>query len=55
MSGELFKAIVGLVIVTPVSIVADVITLGGSLTDTHEPYTVIALRDVVANVQRSVK
>lgn len=55
MFGELLKAVVGVVVVTPVSVVADVVTMGGALTDKREPYTATALRDVVKNVQNSVK
>jgi hypothetical protein len=31
------------VVVTPVAVVADVVTLGGALTDRHEPYTASTL------------
>lgn len=55
MFGNLFKAVVGAVIETPVAIVADVITLGGSLTDTKQPYTATAVEKVVKNVQDSTK
>lgn len=55
MFGELLKAVVGTVIVTPVSIVADVITMGGAMTDKEEPYTVTALKDVMENIEKSVK
>lgn len=55
MFGELLKAVVGVVIVTPVSIAADVVTMGGAMTDKDEPYTATALREVVKNVQQSVK
>ncbi len=55
MLGSLVKAAVGVVVVTPVALVADVVTLGGSMTDTKEPYTASALRDVVKNVLESVK
>ena len=47
---SLTKAAVGVVVATPVAVVADVITLGGSLTDKPEPYTATTLRDVVKNV-----
>ena len=47
---SLTKAVVGLVVETPIAIVADVVTLGGSMTDKNEPYTVTALGKVVDNV-----
>ena len=50
MLGSLTKAAVGAVVVTPVAVVADAITLGGSLTDKDEPYTATAVRGVVKNV-----
>ena len=55
MFGNLLKAVVGLVVVTPVSLVADVIMIGGAMTDKDEPYTATALRNVVKSVQDSVK
>lgn len=53
--GSLMKATVGVVIATPVAVVADVVTLGGALNDKREPYTATALRDVVANVKNATK
>lgn len=38
------------VVTVPVSIVADVVTLGGALTDKHQPYTADACRDLMRNV-----
>lgn len=55
MFGELLKAVVGAVVVTPVSLIADVVTMGGALTEKDEPYTATALREVVKNAQDSVK
>lgn len=55
MFGNLFKAVIGTVIETPIAIVADVITLGGSLTDKEKPYTATAVEKVVKNVQDSTK
>lgn len=55
MLGNLFKAFVGVVIETPVALVADVVTLGGALTDKQQPYTATALENVVKNVQESTK
>jgi hypothetical protein len=51
----ILKAAVGLVVETPVALVADVVTLGGSLMDTKQPYTATALEKVVKNVQQSTK
>lgn len=47
---SLTKAAVGVVIETPVAIAADVVTLGGSVSDKKEPYTVTAVGKVVDNV-----
>lgn len=52
---HLTKAVVGVVVETPVSLVADVLTLGGSLTDTKQPYTTTALAKVADNVSKSTK
>lgn len=53
MFGNLLKAVVGIVVETPLSIAADIVTLGGSLTDQDKPYTVQAIEKVVDNVQDS--
>lgn len=53
--GSLGKAAVGLVVTTPVSLVADVITMGGACVDRREPYTATALRDVLRNVTDASK
>ena len=42
--GDLTKAVVGVVVETPIALAADVLTLGGSITDKEEPYTATALR-----------
>ncbi len=55
MFGSLLKAVVGVVVETPVAVVADVITLGGALTDTKQPYTAEALEKVIKNVKESTK
>lgn len=55
MLGKLAKATVGAVVETPVALAADVVTLGGALTDTKEPYTATAVKKVVKNVQESTK
>lgn len=55
MLENLVKATVGVVIETPIAVVADVVTLGGSLTDKEVPYTTTAVSKVVKNVQDSTK
>lgn len=55
MFGNLLKAVVGVVIETPIAVVADVVTLGGVLTDTDKPYTATALEKVVDNVSEVTK
>ena len=51
MLTSLTKAVVGAVVETPIALAADVLTLGGSLTDKREPYTATALKRVAENVQ----
>jgi hypothetical protein len=41
------------VIETPLAIAADVVTMGGALTDKDEPYTATALKKVVKNVENA--
>jgi hypothetical protein len=53
--GSLTKAVVGVVVETPVAIVADVVTLGGALTDKEKPYTATALEKVMQNVEDTTK
>jgi hypothetical protein len=55
MFGNLLKAVVGVVIETPIAIVSDVVTMGVVLTDKREPYTSSALKKVVRNVQDSTE
>ena len=55
MLGSLLKAAVGVVIETPVAVVADVITLGGAINDKRKPYTAEALSKVVKNLEDSTK
>lgn len=55
MFGNLFKALVGAVIETPLSLVADVVTMGGVLTDRDEPYTVSSVSKVVDNLDEATK
>jgi len=54
MFESLFKAALSVVTV-PVSVVADVVTLGGSLTDKDEPYTTTAVSDAVQNLKDATK
>ena len=51
---SLAKAAVG-VVTLPVTVVADVITLGGALTDKDELYTASAASDIVKNLTNAVK
>ena len=53
--GDLTKAVVGVVVETPIAIAADVVTLGGVLTDKDEPYTVSAVKGVMENVENATK
>ena len=39
------------VVVTPVAIVADVVTLGGALSDKDEPYTATQLKKTLKDAQ----
>lgn len=50
MLESLAKAAVAVVTV-PVAVVADAITLGGSLTDKDRPYTADAVSDFVKNLE----
>ena len=52
MLESLTKAALGVVTV-PVAVVADVVTLGGVLTDKPEPYTAEAVSDVVKNLKNA--
>lgn len=54
MLESLTKAVVG-VVTTPVAIVADVVTLGGTLTDKAEPYTASTASDIVSNLKDATK
>lgn len=53
--GSLTKAAVGVVVETPASLIADAVTLGGSLTDKEKPYTAEALAKILENLQKSTK
>ncbi len=52
---NILKAVVGVIIETPVALVADVVTLGGALNDKPQPYTAEALTKVVKNIQEATK
>ena len=53
--GSLTKAVVGVVVETPVALVADMLTLGGSITDKSEPYTVTAVKGVLRNIENATQ
>lgn len=55
MFGSLLKAVIGVVVETPIAIVTDGVTLGGSLSDKDKPYTATALEKVVKNLEDSTK
>ena len=55
MFNSLVKATVGVVVETPLAVVADVITMGGALTDKEVPYTADALEKVFENLKDSIK
>ena len=54
MFGSLLKAAVG-VVTLPVQVVADVVTLGGALTDKEKPYTAESVEDIMDNLKNSTK
>ena len=43
------------VVTVPVAVVADVVTLGGALTDKDQPYTADAASDLVDNLKDATK
>lgn len=51
---DLTKVAVGVVIETPISVAADVVTMCGVLTDRDEPYTATAIKNVVENIENAV-
>ena len=57
--GDLTKAVVGVIIETPIAVAADIITLGGTLSDKNqcggETYTATALKKVMKNVEDATK
>lgn len=51
----LAKAVVGVVIETPLGLVADVATMGGLLTDREQTYTGEALRKAMENLSSATE
>ena len=43
------------VVTVPVAVVADVVTLGGALTDKDKPYTAEAVSDLVDNLKDATR
>lgn len=54
MLESLAKAALGVVTV-PVAVVADVVTMGGALSDKDNPYTAEAVEDVVQNLEDAAR
>lgn len=52
---NLTKAVVGVTVRTPISVVADVITLGGVLTERKRTYTSESLGNVMDNLKEATK
>ena len=53
MFGSILKAAVG-VVTTPVALAADVVTLGGALTNRETPYTVAQAEEIMKNLEKAV-
>ena len=53
MFGSILKAAVG-VVTTPVALAADVVTLGGALTNMETPYTVAQAEEIMKNLEKAV-
>lgn len=53
MFGSLLKATVGVVVETPIALVKDVVTLGGSVVDEDKPYTAQVLEKVGKNLSNA--
>ena len=51
MFGSLLKAAVGVVVELPVAVAADIVTLGGAMSDKDKPYTAEAVSKIVGNIQ----
>jgi len=54
MFDSLLKAVVG-VVVAPVAVVADVVTLGGTLSDKPRTYTGEAVSRILSNLDKATK
>lgn len=54
MLGSLFKATIGIVKL-PLDVAADVVTLGGSLTDKDKPYTASGVSQIMKNLEDATK
>lgn len=52
---ESLMKVAAAVVIVPVAIVADVVTLGGSLTDKDQPYTADAVGDLVDNLKDATR
>ena len=52
---SLVKASVGVVVETPLALIADTVTLGGALTDKEVPYTAEALEKILKNLKESTE
>ena len=50
---DLTKTAIG-VVTLPLDIAADVLTLGGSLTDKDSPYTAEKISDIMKNIENAV-
>ena len=55
MFTSLFKAAVGVVVETPIAIVADMVTFGGLATDQDTPYTAQAIEKIMDNLEESTE
>lgn len=55
MLKSLGKAVVGLAVDVPASVVADVVTLGGVTTERQRPYTADALARIKENIERAAE
>ena len=53
MFKNLTKAVIG-VVTSPVDVVADLVTLGGALTDKDEPYTVTKAKSIKDNIDKAI-
>lgn len=51
---DLTKAVVG-VVKLPIDVAADVVTLGGALTDKDKPYTAAEIERIVRNLNNATK